>query len=45
MRKRMEVGIPEKTLRNWVYLKKIPYSKVNRLIRFDKLKIDDMLNN
>jgi len=37
------IGIKEGTIRVWVCLKKIPYTKVGRLVRFDLTKIDEWL--
>jgi excisionase family DNA binding protein len=33
------LDIPERTLRTWVYKRKIPYYKVGKLVRFDLSKI------
>lgn len=30
------LAIPEKTIRHWVWRKKIPYLKVGKLLRFDR---------
>jgi excisionase family DNA binding protein len=32
------------TVYSWVYLKKIPYLKVGRLVKFDLVEIDQWLN-
>ena len=37
------LGLKEGTIRVWVCLKKIPYVKVGRLVKFDLLKIDQWL--
>jgi excisionase family DNA binding protein len=34
------LGLKEGTIRVWICLKKIPYVKVGRLVRFDLDKID-----
>lgn len=34
------LAIPVKTLRDWVYKRKMPYFKVGKLVRFDTAKID-----
>ena len=33
------VDIPERTIRTWVYKRKIPYYKIGKLVRFDLVKI------
>lgn len=35
------LGITERQLRNLVYLRKIPYCKVGRLLRFDPRELAD----
>jgi len=37
------VNVPVSTLYLWVHLKKIPYIKVGRLLRFEKIIIEDWL--
>lgn len=36
-----ELNIPVKTLRDWVYKHKIPFHKLNGVIRFNKKEIKD----
>ncbi len=38
------LGISPKTLREWVNMRKIPFYKYCRLIKFDLNKIEDWLN-
>jgi len=37
------LGIKKQTLYDWVWLKKIPYIKCGKLIRFDLKRIDEWL--
>ena len=37
------LGVAEGTIYDWVCYKKIPYTKVGRLVRFEKVKIDAWL--
>jgi len=37
-------GICVNTLRYWLYLRRIPYFKVGKLIKFDRIEIDAWLN-
>lgn len=37
------IGFKEPTIRDWIRLKKIPYLKVEKGIRFDIKRIDDWL--
>lgn len=48
------LGVPElaeyldvsvNTLRSWVWQRRIPYSKVGRLVKFDRLKIEAWLKD
>lgn len=35
------LGVPLPTLYTWTHLKKIPYVKIGRVLRFDRVEIDD----
>ncbi|MBW2044328.1 MAG: helix-turn-helix domain-containing protein [Deltaproteobacteria bacterium] len=37
------LGVKKNTLYSWVNMRKIPYTKVGRLVRFEKQKIDEWL--
>jgi excisionase family DNA binding protein len=37
-------GLKERTLRDYVYKSKIPYRKINKMVRFDKTKIDKWID-
>jgi excisionase family DNA binding protein len=37
------LGIPKHTIYSWTSMKRIPYVKIGRLLRFDKNKIDSWL--
>lgn len=34
-------GIPRNTIYSWIWLKKIPYVKMGKLVRFDLQEIDN----
>lgn len=36
-----KLKVPEKTIRNWVGLKRIPHVKLGRSLRFDEKRIDN----
>ena len=37
------LGIPKHTIYNWTSMKRIPYVKIGRTLRFDKSRIDSWL--
>jgi len=37
------LGIPKHTIYSWTSMKRTPYVKIGRLLRFDKNKIDSWL--
>ena len=37
------LGVAVGTLYSWVCYRKIPFSKVGRLVKFDKLRIDEWI--
>lgn len=38
------LSVPELTIRDWVYKRKIPFKKLGRLVRFDPPDIQKWLN-
>jgi excisionase family DNA binding protein len=36
--------VPIKTIRHWVYMRRIPYKKIGRHVRFDPSEIRDWIN-
>ena len=39
------LDVSEHTIKSWVYTDRIPFKKIGRLIKFDRYKIDTLLNN
>ena len=39
------LDISEKTIRSWVWLRRIPYCKMGRLVKFDLKKIEHWLKD
>lgn len=37
-------GMKERTIRDYVYKGKIPYIKINKMVRFDRAKIDQWID-
>ncbi|MCA9407387.1 MAG: helix-turn-helix domain-containing protein [Candidatus Omnitrophica bacterium] len=39
------LDVSEHTIKSWVYSKRIPFKKIGRLIKFDRQRIDSLLEN
>ncbi|WP_291637672.1 helix-turn-helix domain-containing protein [Clostridium sp.] len=38
-------GLKERTIRDYVYKGKVPFIKINKMVRFDRIKIDEWIDN
>ena len=38
------LGVKVDTVYSWVYQRKIPYTKVGRLVKFDSIQIDEWIS-
>lgn len=39
------LDVSEHTIKSWVYRKRIPFKKIGRLIKFDRIRIDNLLDS